>query len=76
MTAADQLSLFEPEGPEALALLRKHLADAERYAKQVVQFEALCMPGAARLAQAESDAAMARATVLAIFLDLESEAGL
>ncbi|MET3512481.1 hypothetical protein ABIC63_000241 [Pseudacidovorax sp. 1753] len=76
MTASDQLSLFEPEGPEALTLLRKHLADAARYAKQVVQFEALCMPGAARLAQSESDAALGRAVVLAIFLDLEREAGL
>lgn len=76
MTVSDQLSLFEPEGPEALALLRKHLADAERYAKQVTQFEALCMPGAARLAQSESDAALGRAAVLAIFLDLEREAGL
>lgn len=76
MTAADQLSLFEPDGAEALALLRKHLAEAERYAKQVAMFDALLMPGASRLAHAESCAAMQRALSLAIFLDLLREAGL
>lgn len=76
MNAADQLSMFEPEGAEALALLRRHMAEASKHRKGVQLMELLELPGAARVSERLAQEAEARALVLAILLDLEREAKL
>lgn len=76
MNAHAQLSMFEPEGVEAVRLLRSHLAEAKRCRDRVEYFEVLKMPGAARREEAMAEQAEAAALVLAILLDLEAEAGL
>lgn len=76
MNAAAQLSMFEPEGAEALALLNAHVREAQRHFAAEVRFELLMMPGAARRAEAMAEEATKAALVLAVLLDLEAEAGL
>ncbi|MET3177084.1 hypothetical protein [Variovorax sp. UC74_104] len=76
MNAAAQLSMFEPEGAEAVNLLRSHLAEAKRHRDRVEYFEVLRMPGAARRETVMAEQAEASAFVLAVLLDLEAEAGL
>jgi hypothetical protein len=76
MNAADQLSMFEPEGAEALVLLRRHMGEATKQRKTMQVMELLELPGAARVAERLAQEAEGRALVLAILLDLEREAKL
>jgi hypothetical protein len=76
VNARSQLSMFEPEGAEAVNLLRGHLSEAKRHRDRVEYFEVLCMPGAARREAAMAEQAEAAAFILAVLLDLEAEAGL
>lgn len=76
MNVAAQLSMFEPEGAQAVNLLRAHLSEANRHRDRVEYYEVLRMPGAARRETALAEQAEASALVLAILLDLEAEAGL
>lgn len=71
-----QLSMFEPEGSEVLALLSAKLGEAEKALALADRFELLGMRGAVRQAETAADAAIADAQVFAILLDLEREAGL
>lgn len=71
-----QLSMFEPEGAEVLALLSTKLGEAEKALTLADCFELLGMRGAVRRAEAAADAAIADAQVFAILLDIEREAGL
>lgn len=71
-----QLSMFEPEGAEVLALLSAKLGEAEKVLALADRFEVLGMVGAVRSAERAADAAIAEAQVWAILLDLEREAEL
>ena len=76
MNAAAQLSMFEPEGVEALALLEKALADFAKHRKGVELMQLIQLPGAARIAKRLQAEAEVRVLTFAILLDLEAEAGL
>lgn len=76
MNAPAQLSMFEPEGAEAMQLLQKHLREAEHHLSMADRFELLGMAGAVRRAEAQADDATSSALVLALLLDIEREAGL
>jgi tRNA nucleotidyltransferase/poly(A) polymerase len=76
VNAAAQLSMFEPEGAEALHLLERALAEVSKHRKGVELMQFIQLPGAARVAQRLQAEAEDRALTLAILLDLEAEAGL
>lgn len=71
-----QLSMFEPEGSEVLALLSAKLSETEKSMALADRFELLGMRGAVAAAERAAEAAMADALVFAILLDIEREAGL
>lgn len=71
-----QLSMVEPEGAEAVALLSTKLAEAKKHADLASRFAQLGMRGAAASSRRAAAAAEDQAIVFAILLDLEAEAGL
>lgn len=71
-----QLSMFEPEGEQALELLAGKLGEVQKALALVQRMTILRMPGAARMAQRLAAQAESDALVFAILLDLEREAGL
>lgn len=76
MNAAAQLSMFEPEGVEALALMKKH---AQRYRQALDAadlWDACLCPGARDAALSEAADAFSHWLVFAVLLDLEREASL
>lgn len=76
MNSPLQASLFEPEGEEAVKLLRSYLRQADAHASQADTFDLLQMPGAAARAESLADQAAYAAFIFAMLLDFEREAGL
>ncbi len=76
MKSADQLSMFEPEGEEALALLQQWLRTAENYLRAADTLRLCQMQGAAHKAELLAEQAARQAFTLAVLLDLEREASL
>ncbi|MFV0678377.1 hypothetical protein [Variovorax sp. tm] len=67
----DQLSLFEPDAPEALRLMSAHAARLERATEAAEFWEVAACPGARDEAQKQADDAYRSWLVCAVFLDLE-----
>lgn len=76
MNAAGQLSMFEPEGAEALALMKRHKRGYEAAMQQADLWHALWCPGARDEALRQARDYFSSWLVLALLLDLEREAGL
>lgn len=76
MNAASQLSMFEPEGLEAVQLLQKKLSDAARLTASAEKLRLLGMPSAAHVLECEAARVDQDALVLALLCDFENEAGL
>lgn len=75
-THPDQLALFEPEGREALELLRRYMREADQHAARADRFELLGLDSAAEVADDQMTEAVGKAWVFAVLLDFEREAGL
>jgi hypothetical protein len=76
MNAPEQLSMFEPEGAEALALLQRYLRETEQHLNMSDRMELLGMPGASDRAHRLAEESARAALSLAMLLDFEREAGL
>lgn len=76
MKREDQLSMFEPQGIQALDLLNKHRRDFLYYCDAADLWEACLCPGARDLALQQADASYLAWLTFAILLDLEREAQL
>jgi len=76
MNAPAQLSMFEPEGEEALTLLRRYLREAEQHAASADRFGLLGMLGASARSDALMQQAVDNALVMAMLLDFERESSL
>jgi hypothetical protein len=76
MNAPEQLSMFEPEGAEALALMKRHKRAYEAAIEQADLYQALWCPGARDEALRQAQAAFRSWLVLALLLDIEREAAL
>jgi hypothetical protein len=73
---AEQLTMFEPEGVEALALMQKHARAFEVSEAQAALWDACLCPGARDAALSQADAALSAWLVFALLLDIEREASL
>lgn len=76
MNAAAQLSMFEPEGLEAVQLLQKKLSDVARLRASAEKLRLCGMVAAALTLEREAARVDTEALVLALLCDFESEAGL
>ncbi|MDR3451925.1 MAG: hypothetical protein P4L96_03855 [Rhodoferax sp.] len=72
----DQLTMFEPTGPDLSALLFKHLASSRSCARVAELLDERGFSFGARAYRAAAARAEADALVLEIALQLEAEAGL
>jgi hypothetical protein len=73
--SAAQLSMFEPDSAEAVRLLLSYMREAQHHEDTAERFALLQMPGAAARAHRLRQVAEESALVLAIYLDLEQQAG-
>lgn len=76
MNAAAQLSMFEPEGLEAVQLLQKKLSDVARLRTSAEKLRLCDLSAAAQILDREAHRVDAEALVLALLCDFEREAGL
>lgn len=70
----DQMSLIEPDGPEALRLMEYHAGRFEKATQAAVLWESRVCLGARDEALRQADEAYRSWLVCAIFLDLERAA--
>lgn len=75
-TTPDQLALFEPEGREALELMKAQSKRYEAFQAEADMWDACLCPGARDQAQQLALEAFSAWLIFAILLDFEREAGL
>ena len=73
MNAPAQLALFEPEGQEALHLMKTHAKRFEAFQAEADMWDACLCPGARDQAQQQAQASFDAWLTFAILLDLERE---
>ncbi len=73
MKHVDQIGLFEPDAPEAVAALKQHAAALHQQQSQAEIWDACLCPGARDECLRQAERHYAAALVFAIFLDLERE---
>lgn len=76
MNAAAQLSMFEPEGQEAVRLLQAKVKERDRCFADAERLQLLGLYSAAALLQRLGDQFEHEALIFALLLDIEREAGL
>lgn len=76
MNAPAQLSMFEPEGVEAVQLLQKKMHDAARLRASAERLNLCGMSSAAITLEREAQRLDSEALVFALLCDFELEAGL
>ena len=76
MKPSDQLSMFEPEGVEALMLMKQHATAFQRAHDEADFWDSCLCPGARDTALQQADASYRAWLIFAILLDLEREAQL
>lgn len=76
MNAPEQLSMFEPEGVEAMSLLSGFIKEQARFELAAERYELRGMRGASRVCRALAVDAEGNVVLLATLLEFEREAGL
>ncbi len=76
MNAPAQLTMFEPDGAEAVALLQMHMKEADRLRSAAERLRLCGIDSGAALLSRLAESSERDALVFAILLDIEREAGL
>jgi hypothetical protein len=76
MNASTQLSMFEPEGAEAVRLLQAKVRERDRCFADAERLQLLGLYSAAALLHRMGDSFQQEALIFALLLDIEREAGL